>query len=64
MKRAALEWRKDDTPEGIEKRIGIYEQETLPVINYFKSIGKLITVDADQSIEHVFKETMEKLKNI
>lgn len=61
MTRAKLEWRKDDTPEGIVKRIAIYESETLPVIKYFESIGKLITIDAEQSIEKILKDTKKAL---
>ena len=64
VNRAKLEWRKDDTVAWITKRIGIYEKETLPVINYFESIGKLITVNAEQSVEKIFKETIAKLKKL
>jgi adenylate kinase len=64
MKRAQLEWRKDDSPEWIAKRIAIYEKETLPVIKYFESIGKLVLIDAEQSIERIYKETMVKLSKI
>lgn len=62
LSRAKLEWRKDDNAKSISKRIAIYEKETLPVINYFRSIGKLITISAEGVKEKAFKETLGKLK--
>ena len=60
-KRATLESRVDDTPEAMESRISIFINETLPVIKYFQSLGKVITVNADGSIEDVQKELKTKL---
>lgn len=52
-KRASIEARKDDTPEAMERRISIFENETLPVIEYFASLGKLVTINADDTIENI-----------
>jgi len=45
--------REDDTVAGIKKRLGIFEQETMPVINYYKEQGILVEVDGEQEIEKV-----------
>lgn len=39
MKRGALEGRNDDTRELIERRLAIYEQDTKPVIDRYRSAG-------------------------
>ncbi len=53
MKRAEIEWRIDDTPEIMQGRIDIFTQETLKVISHFEEIGKVITIDANWSIEDI-----------
>ena len=61
LKRASIEWRKDDTPEVIAKRIELFEQNTIPVIEYFESLGKLVTIGADKPIDEVQAELKKKL---
>jgi len=63
LQRAKEQNRKDDTEESIIKRLDNFEKETLPVIKYFEQIGKLITIDADQEIDHVYNDFLTKLKN-
>lgn len=62
LQRAKEQWRKDDTVESITKRLDLFEKETLPVIEYFQQIGKLITIDADKPVELIYKTFLEKLK--
>ena len=38
-----------------------FENETLPVINYFKEKGKVVTIDADNQIDDIFNETVKLL---
>ncbi len=45
--------RKDDTPEAIAKRLDLYEQDTLPVVDYLKEKTKLVEINGDQPIEKV-----------
>jgi len=61
VSRATKEWRKDDTPEAMEHRIDIFMHETLGVIKHFEAMGKVITIDANNSIEHIQAELREKL---
>jgi adenylate kinase len=46
-----LEQRIDDTPEGVRKRLEVFEAETLPVIEHYREQGKLLRVDGTQDIE-------------
>lgn len=45
--------RSDDIPEKIERRFEQYQRETHPTIEYYRSQGKLDTVDAGRPIEEV-----------
>lgn len=60
--RARLQGREDDADiETVNKRLDLFEQETLPVIEHLRSRDKLITIDANQPIDTVFSEVKEKL---
>ena len=41
--------RSDDTEEGIRKRFEIYEKDTYPLIERYRSRGVLVEIDANQS---------------
>lgn len=43
--RAAEEGRKDDTPATVRARLEIYQQQTAPVIAFYRERGKLVEVD-------------------
>ena len=49
--KVTLETRSDDTKEAYEKRYDIYMTETKPVIDYYKSLGKLVTIDGTKTPE-------------
>ena len=54
-KRAIEQWRMDDAnEETINKRLETFYSETLPVIQAFESEWKVITINADQSIEEIY----------
>ena len=47
--------RDDDTPEAIEHRLDLYEQQTAPLIEFYQSQGRLAVIDGVGSPEHVFR---------
>lgn len=51
----ALKGRTDDTLEAYETRYDIYMKETLPVIEHYKNLGKLIEIDGCATVEEVFR---------
>ena len=53
--------RADDNEEGILKRIQLYKDLTLPVVEMQRTEWRVIEVNADQSIEDVFSELEQKL---
>jgi adenylate kinase len=65
LKRAAEENRSDDTPEGIHRRLELYERETAPLVEYYRSTrGNVVGIHADRAIEDVFDEIAESLDQV
>ncbi len=56
-----LEQRTDDNKESYEKRYDVYKEETKPVIEYFDSLGKLITIDGKVEPEKMLDSLMARL---
>jgi len=54
-----LEKRSDDTEETFENRWSVFEEKTIPVLNFFKEKNMLVGIDASKSIP----EIMDQIKN-
>ncbi|HRY52358.1 MAG TPA: nucleoside monophosphate kinase [Candidatus Portnoybacteria bacterium] len=54
--------RQDDTPEAINLRLDLFDQEVLPVINFFEANGRLLRINGEQPIDKVFEEILSKLQ--
>ena len=48
--RAAISGRADDTEDIIRHRIDLYDQQTQPVLDYYRVSGLLVTVDGSEEI--------------
>ncbi|MDD4899526.1 MAG: adenylate kinase [Candidatus Omnitrophica bacterium] len=59
---ASLYQRQDDKEETIKKRLQVYQQESAPLIEYYKSKGKLVRVDSDQDANVVLEEIIRRSK--
>ncbi|MBU0981417.1 nucleoside monophosphate kinase [Patescibacteria group bacterium] len=57
-----LETRRDDTPDAIRVRIDTFLEKTQPVIDDYDSRGLMLTVNGEQSIEDVTKDSVEAIK--
>lgn len=58
-----LKVRHDDHPDGIRKRLELFEEETRPVLDYYKKTGKnIIQINGNQDIEKVFQDILKHLK--
>jgi adenylate kinase len=55
--------RPDDKLQTVTERIKVYEKETEPLVSYYLKNKLLKKVNADQSIEKVFQDTINLLKN-
>jgi adenylate kinase len=65
LKRAAEEGRSDDTPEAIERRLELYERETAPLVEYYRSTRvNVVGIHADRTVDEVFHEIDEALAEV
>ena len=53
--------RDDDKPETIKKRLDTYEEQTAPLVDYYKGHGILKSVDGDRALEDVYASVKEVL---
>jgi adenylate kinase len=62
LERGKSSGRPDDSnPEVIEKRIQVYNNETLPVANYYRSQGKYESINGVGEIEEIFSNLCRKI---
>lgn len=51
-----LTQRADDNEETVGKRLRVFEEQTAPLINFYKAEGKLHTVDGRRPMEAIFAD--------
>lgn len=59
---AKLIVRPDDKPLAIKNRMQVYFHETVPVINHYQQLQKLIKINGEPPINEVHQEIINKLK--
>jgi adenylate kinase len=64
LSRAEIEGRKDDTPEVIATRLDTYHRETEPIVEHYRTTGKLIPLHAGRAIEDVWAEISDSLQRV
>lgn len=58
------ERRSDDTPEGIKKRLEVFQKETMPVLEYFRKKGILVELNGEKTIEEVSQEILQRIPDL
>jgi len=59
--RAQAEGRADDSPESVRTRLRVYEEQTAPVIEFYRAHGQLTVVDGVGSLDEVFTRIVEAI---
>ena len=62
--RAHEEGRTDDTPETIARRLAIYHEQTEPVVEYYRTTGRLVPLHAAGTVEDVYEEVEAALDTV
>ena len=60
--RAKAEGRADDSPESVRTRLKIYDDQTAPVIEYYRQHGQLTVVDGVGDLDDVFTRILEAIQ--
>ena len=64
LERAVIAGRVDDTPEVIGKRLRLYDDETAPLIAYYRDRKILMSFDGAQSVENVTRDILGGLAEL
>ncbi len=59
--RAKAEGRADDSPESVRTRLKVYDDQTAPVIEFYRQHGQLTVVDGVGGLDDVFNRIIEAL---
>ncbi|MCB2210267.1 adenylate kinase [bacterium] len=54
--------REDDKPETVRRRIDVYNEQTAPLIDYYREKDLLVEIDGTQPIEDVFAAIMASVE--
>lgn len=54
--------RPDDQPEAIRNRLRVYEEQTAPLIDYYRNQGVLAEIEATGKVEQVFSRIVDALE--
>jgi adenylate kinase len=53
--------RDDDTEEAVLRRLELYNEETVPIIDYYRQLGRLVVVDGTGDGDEVFARLVEQV---
>jgi adenylate kinase len=53
--------REDDTEDAVMRRLELYDEETVPIIDFYRKLGKLVVVDGTGDTDDVFKRLVEQV---
>jgi len=59
--RAQAEGRADDSPESVRHRLNVYDQQTAPVIAFYREHDQLTVVDGVGSLDDVFDRIVKAI---
>lgn len=64
LKRGETSGRSDDNLETIEKRIQVYNDQTSPVMDFYRSSGKFAAIEGVGSVEEIFNRIAQAIDRI
>ena len=53
--------REDDTEDAVMRRLELYQEETVPIIDFYGRLGKLVVVDGTGSGDDVFARLVDQV---
>lgn len=59
--RAKAEGRADDSPEAVRHRLKVYDEQTAPVVDFYRNQGKLAHLDGVGTLDEVFTRIIEAI---
>lgn len=59
LSRSIQRARSDDSPEILQRRLDLYHEQTLPILDYYEYRNKLLIINGDQSSEQVQQDILK-----
>ena len=56
--------REDDKVETVTKRIRVYLEQTIPLVDYYRQSGKLVEINGAQAVDQVSSDLCAAVRNI
>lgn len=56
------EMRPDDNPDIVQRRIELFYERTIPILEYYGYRNRLLTINGNQAIEQVQQEILQKFQ--
>jgi adenylate kinase len=60
----SLVQRDDDKEETVQKRLRVYQEQTAPLIEHYRSKGKLVDIDGSRGIDGVFDQMVKAVDGL
>ena len=57
-----LAQRPDDLPDAVRRRLKVYEEQTAPVLGYYRKAGKVREINAAGPVDEVYARLAEAVK--
>ena len=54
--------RDDDQPDTIRRRLEVYDEQTAPLVDYYRDAGLLCTIDATGPVDEVTRRAIAALE--
>jgi UMP-CMP kinase len=58
------EGRTDDNIETIKRRFKVFVEQSMPVVDHYKELGKVIWADSDRSPDEIFAEIAPQVEKL
>ncbi len=62
LRRSSDRAREDDEPAILQRRLDLFEERTIPILEYYERRHKLLTINGDQSPEQVQQDLLKLLE--
>ncbi|MCY7381897.1 MAG: nucleoside monophosphate kinase [Microcoleus sp. CAN_BIN18] len=59
LSRSIQRARSDDSPEILQRRLDLFEEQTLPILDYYEYRNKLLTINGDRPPEEVQQDILK-----
>jgi len=61
---SALVQRDDDKEETVRKRLRVYQEQTAPLVDHYRRLGKLVEIDGSRGIDGVFEQMVKAISRL